>query len=663
MGSDLVRRNIRRSLTAAGTTLLLAFGFTATLPSTASGAAAAAGPGPYSAAAHSDIVDLDVDLLGGDLAGVKVGHSEVITDTAATPKVVASSKNAELSLGGSSLPIDEQVATAPPSTDPPEETLLPLNLSPLADVQAIRGNTGAQFLTVNECVPAVAGVRLLGASRTRLAGATVLGVAGLGHLVDVEASETAVGTALVDQPTGGSLVVSNSETTVGDISLLNGQALVKVSQPVRLTAASNGTVGASTVTNHLVTVVLGNGTVIDIPVDGGPIDIPISLAGLVVDLKVRAFAPTEQVTGAAVTSTLDAIVGIDLTVTLAATEIADVHVGVGQMSASATAPTGGVDCKGVVDDDRDDDGLTNDDEDNVHNTDPDDPDTDNDGLTDGEEVNDTDTDPLDPDTDNDCAQDGAEVDAGTDPLDPADPDPTMVCDDDADDDGLTDDEEDDIGTDPLDPDTDDDGLKDGEEVDDYGTNPLDKDTDNDCLTDGQEVKGTKNTKYGLEPTDPLDKDSDNDQLTDCQEIKGIRLGQKVTVGSQKPGKVIGEVRPDPNDSDTDNDGLGDGREVRGHRIDQRVVYTHAGKTYVIGKRLTNPLKKDTDRDGLADKAEVTGSANTKFGKRKSDPTHWDTDRGGISDGTEVDAGSDPADIRSGPRNPRGTRAAAPGYGG
>ena len=88
---------------------------------------------------------------------MKVGHSEVVADTAVTPKVVTSSNNAELSLGGTPLPIDEQVATAPPSTDPPEKTLIPLNLSPLANVQAIRGNTAAQFVTNAECVPAVSG--------------------------------------------------------------------------------------------------------------------------------------------------------------------------------------------------------------------------------------------------------------------------------------------------------------------------------------------------------------------------------------------------------------------------------------------------------------------------------------------------------------------------
>ena len=69
----------------------------------------------------------------------------------------------------------------------------------------------------------------------------------------------------------------------------------------------------------------------------------------------------------------------------------------------------------AVDDDPDDDGLTNDEEDQ-EGTDPVDPDTDDDGLTDGEEVNDHGTDPLDPDTDDGGTSDGVEVMDGTEPV-------------------------------------------------------------------------------------------------------------------------------------------------------------------------------------------------------------------------------------------------------
>ncbi|HOC41877.1 MAG TPA: hypothetical protein PKJ99_02575 [Thermoanaerobaculales bacterium] len=105
--------------------------------------------------------------------------------------------------------------------------------------------------------------------------------------------------------------------------------------------------------------------------------------------------------------------------------------------------------------DSDGDGLLDDDEVNVHGTDPLDPDTDDDGLDDGDEVNVYGTDPLDADTDDDGLSDGDEVHVyGTDPLDP-----------DTDDDGLMDGVEVATGMDPLDPDTDDDGILDGQDPD------------------------------------------------------------------------------------------------------------------------------------------------------------------------------------------------------
>jgi hypothetical protein len=61
-------------------------------------------------------------------------------------------------------------------------------------------------------------------------------------------------------------------------------------------------------------------------------------------------------------------------------------------------------------------------------------------------------------------------------------------------DGLTDSVETNTGTDPLDFDSDDDGLKDGEEVITYDTNPLLADTDGDGAPDGVEVTAGTNPK-------------------------------------------------------------------------------------------------------------------------------------------------------------------------
>jgi hypothetical protein len=117
----------------------------------------------------------------------------------------------------------------------------------------------------------------------------------------------------------------------------------------------------------------------------------------------------------------------------------------------------GLDPLDESDADRDNDGdsLTNAEEINLYDTDINNADTDGDLLGDGDEVLVYATDPTDMDTDGDELNDGDEI--------------------------LT------YETDPLDTDSDDDDLLDGEEVSDYLTEPTDSDTDDDGWNDGQEV--------------------------------------------------------------------------------------------------------------------------------------------------------------------------------
>jgi hypothetical protein len=103
--------------------------------------------------------------------------------------------------------------------------------------------------------------------------------------------------------------------------------------------------------------------------------------------------------------------------------------------------------------DTDGDGLSNFMENNITQTDTDDPDTDGDGRSDGDEFYKDGTDPHNPDSDDDGLTDGEEHNGGTDPGD-----------DDTDDDGLTDGEENAVGTDPLDADSDGDGIPDGDDT-------------------------------------------------------------------------------------------------------------------------------------------------------------------------------------------------------
>jgi len=210
----------------------------------------------------------------------------------------------------------------------------------------------------------------------------------------------------------------------------------------------------------------------------------------------------------------------------------------------------------IIKHDSDGDGLTNYQEIEIYNTNPDVVDSDGDGFDDLEEVtlgidghitdpNDQDsdgdgasdpveysnnTDPNDPDSDDDLIPDGFEIEYGLDPLDDQD------ADDDNDSDSLDNIEEYQNGTDPFDADTDDDGLNDNVEVT-LGTNPNLIDSDGDLLDDYVEVYDTG--------TDPNDNDTDNDMIDDFEET---------VLGSD--GFVT-----DPLDADTDGDGIEDGAEV------------------------------------------------------------------------------------------------------
>jgi uncharacterized repeat protein (TIGR02543 family) len=135
-------------------------------------------------------------------------------------------------------------------------------------------------------------------------------------------------------------------------------------------------------------------------------------------------------------------------------------------------------------------------------------------------------------------------------------------------------------------DSDNDGVKDGQEVTDT-TNPLIADTDGDGLSDGEEKTRT---------TNPLVVDTDGDGLGDLQEIT---ISQTNPLLSDTNGNGVNDAL-----EDTDNDGILNGREVN-----------------QLG---TNPLLADTNSDGLSDTYELLFQGNTEpFTPRVGDRVRYD----------------------------------------
>jgi outer membrane protein OmpA-like peptidoglycan-associated protein len=298
-----------------------------------------------------------------------------------------------------------------------------------------------------------------------------------------------------------------------------------------------------------------------------------------------------------------------------------------------------------------------------------DPDSDDDGLPDGLElgiagplpdtavargrfVADTDpetqTDPLRPDTDGGGVVDGVE-DADRDGrVDADETDPVRAADDalgppDSDADGLTDRDEARLGLDPNDADTDDDGLRDGQErlpgvdVDlDGKPNGLDPDSDDDGIPDGRESglarpgrdTGGPTWVPDADPsttTDPLRADTDGGGLPDGTEDRNRN-------GAVDPGETDPLDPTDDGQADRDLDGLPD------------AVEQWAG---------TDPDRRDSDGDGIEDALDGLGDAD---GDGMLDAVEADADDDGTPDGeedTNLNGRVDP-----GERDPR--RADTPG---
>jgi len=253
--------------------------------------------------------------------------------------------------------------------------------------------------------------------------------------------------------------------------------------------------------------------------------------------------------------------------------------------------------------DRDGDGLTDEQESEVHpfSTDPENPDSDGDWLSDAYEWEVLQTDPMNPDSDNDQLYDGFN--------------PTTQTGE-----ALS-------GSDPRNPDTDDDGLLDGVEVlgwqiqvkyagdtnptpVDVHSSPLLKDTDGDGLTDEEEYSfwfdegkaynplEVDTNKDGVSDYDDLHAgafDSDDDGLSNLEEMTPYLI--------ELDNGTSYFTTSDPDKADSDNDGLSDFEE----------------RNYGKDGYITNAMSNDTDTDWIYDNQELFSYSFNLPERHKIDP--------------------------------------------
>lgn len=241
-----------------------------------------------------------------------------------------------------------------------------------------------------------------------------------------------------------------------------------------------------------------------------------------------------------------------------------------------------------------------------------------------------------------------------------------LLDPDSDDDGLRDGDD----AHPCNPDPDGDGLKDGEEVHVRRTDPLDADTDDDGIPDGWEVK------HGLMPTRPEDAQldaPDQDGLTNLQEYAAwsdprlvdtdrdtlndsteVDLGTNASLWDTDddrmpdPWEVTYGLDPNANDADSDMDGDSfdeddDGFPEYVHANLDEYLYARPAwwseSTSGPWTKGTRPNETDTDRDGADDGIEVAHGASATGLASPADAN--DADQDGLSTADELRIGTKP----------------------
>ncbi|WP_127473451.1 Ig-like domain-containing protein [Microbacterium sulfonylureivorans] len=304
----------------------------------ASPAAAAPPTDPWDGSAGGEVVSLTTDAVGLQLAGLGVAVSDASAGSAQTPRANSVSSNISADVAGLGLTVASNDQTAPPDAGGPETgSLAALSAPGLLDIGALTTTNEAHWDVDTACVTDGA----LSLASTQTAGLSLLPLLG-GGVLDLGVSESQGETSLVQNVGLNHGVQSVATGTIESLSLLGGAITVDVDGETTLTATATGTsAGTVDYAPSAVTVNTPGGPVILDP--GNPTAV-VSIP-LVADVTITLNDPTVSTTATSAAAT-SSLLTIDVSVlgVFPLPPVAEVSVDVLPLSASATAPTGGIDC-------------------------------------------------------------------------------------------------------------------------------------------------------------------------------------------------------------------------------------------------------------------------------------------------------------------------------
>jgi uncharacterized repeat protein (TIGR01451 family) len=338
-----MKRHIRLTTALGAVTLLSGAGLGIGITP----AAAAPASGSYTGNGSADLVHLNAANITGvvNLADATVAPATSVVSTSTSPRVTSHATNANVQL--LSAAINQNLVVDAKQTAPPDHAtgvhseLLTVPAAPVLTAQVTTADAHSRWHADDSCVTS----GQISSSISKVADARVLPASPLGgDLVSLTNNSDPSGAAVSQttvglvKPTGLSNygVRSTSLTQVTAVNLL-GQLVVNVINSPKVTATATGVPGKSTVA--LVQPVVNiNGTTYVSGQTLAPIRIP---AGPVLDLTIGKLTKSISADGTVASGSgqLLRLKVLDVTGTIT---LADLSIG--DVSARATAPSGGVVC-------------------------------------------------------------------------------------------------------------------------------------------------------------------------------------------------------------------------------------------------------------------------------------------------------------------------------